>query len=65
MAAVSLGPEPMMRKLGLIYRKDKALSKAALGFIQVILENAGGVIPVASATSAGGPRIVLPKAVSS
>src|SRR5207302_4912054 len=29
--AVSLGPEPMMRRLGLIYRKDKALSKAALG----------------------------------
>jgi hypothetical protein len=24
----------------LIYRKDKALSKAALGFIQVILEHA-------------------------
>jgi hypothetical protein len=29
----------MMRRLGLIYRKDKALSKAALGFIQVVLEN--------------------------
>ena len=28
-----------MRRLGLIYRKDKALSKAALGFIQVVLEN--------------------------
>jgi hypothetical protein len=27
----------MIRKLGLIYRKDKALPKAALGFIQVIL----------------------------
>jgi hypothetical protein len=26
----------MPRRLGLIYRKDKALSKAALGFIQVI-----------------------------
>lgn len=38
---VSLGPEPMTRQLGLIYRKDKALSKAALGFIQVILEHAG------------------------
>jgi LysR family transcriptional regulator, low CO2-responsive transcriptional regulator len=36
--AVSLGPEPMVRRLGLIYRKDKALSKAALGFIQVILD---------------------------
>ena len=31
----------MMRRLGLIYRKDKALSKAALGFIQVVLENVG------------------------
>jgi DNA-binding transcriptional LysR family regulator len=39
--AISLGPEPMIRKLGLIYRKDKALSKAALGFIQVVLDNLG------------------------
>ena len=36
-----LAPEPMIRKLGLIYRKDKALSKAALGFIQVILAHFG------------------------
>ena len=41
LAAISLGPEPMIRRLGLIYRKDKALSKAALGFIQVILDHAG------------------------
>jgi len=34
--AISLAPEPLMRRLGLIYRKDKALSKAALGFIQVV-----------------------------
>ncbi len=40
LAAVTMGPEPMVRRLGLIYRKDKALSKAALGFIQVILEQA-------------------------
>jgi DNA-binding transcriptional LysR family regulator len=40
LAAVSLSPEPMMRSVGLIYRKDKALSKAALGFIQVILDHA-------------------------
>ena len=39
--AISLAPEPMIRKLGLIYRKDKALSKAALGFIQVVLDNLG------------------------
>jgi hypothetical protein len=31
----------MIRKLGLIYRKDKALPKAALGFIQVILGQFG------------------------
>jgi hypothetical protein len=31
----------MLRRLGLIYRKDKALSKAALGFIQVILGHFG------------------------
>jgi DNA-binding transcriptional LysR family regulator len=41
LALVSLGPEPMIRRLGLIYRDDKALSKAALGLIQVILEFAG------------------------
>ncbi len=39
--ALPLAPEPMMRKLGLIYRKDKALSKAALGFIQVTLAHFG------------------------
>jgi DNA-binding transcriptional LysR family regulator len=39
--AISLAPEPMVRRLGLIYRKDKALSKAALGFIQVVLDNLG------------------------
>ena len=41
LAAVSLGPESMMRRVGLIYRKDKSLSKAALGFIEVTLDNAG------------------------
>jgi len=39
--AISLAPEPMVRRLGLIYRKDKALSKAALGFIQVVLDHVG------------------------
>jgi DNA-binding transcriptional LysR family regulator len=43
-ANVSLGPEPMIRRLGLIYRKDKSLSKAALGFIQVTLAKAGNGI---------------------
>lgn len=41
LATLSLGPEPMIRRIGLIYRKDKALSRAALGFIQVILDQAG------------------------
>jgi DNA-binding transcriptional LysR family regulator len=46
--AISLGPEPMIRRLGLIYRKDKSLSKAALGFIQVMIEHAAGEsVPVA------------------
>jgi len=42
LAAISLGPDPMVRTVGLIYRRDKALSKAALGFIEVVLENAFG-----------------------
>lgn len=40
LAAIGLAPEPLIRQLGLIYRKDKALSKAALGFIEVVLEQA-------------------------
>jgi len=43
LSVVSLGPEPMIRRLGLIYRKDKGLSKAAMGFIQVIIDHAGGL----------------------
>ena len=39
LVALSLGPEPMMRNVGLIYRKDKSFSKPGLGFIQVILDN--------------------------
>ena len=35
-----LGPEPMVRQIGLIYRKDKGLSKAALGFIEVTMSHA-------------------------
>ncbi|HBY58270.1 MAG TPA: LysR family transcriptional regulator [Solibacterales bacterium] len=41
LAAISLGPEPMRRRLGLIYRRDKALSKAALGFIETVLDQSG------------------------
>jgi DNA-binding transcriptional LysR family regulator len=39
--AIPIAPEAMTRRLGLIYRKDKALSKAALGFIHVTLEHFG------------------------
>ncbi len=50
-AALSLAPEPMVRRLALVYRKDKALSKAALGFIEVVLKHAG----LAAARSAADP----------
>jgi len=45
--AIPLAPERMIRRLGLIYRKDKALSKAALGFIQVVLEHMREEAPAA------------------
>ncbi|HWB85202.1 MAG TPA: LysR family transcriptional regulator [Bryobacteraceae bacterium] len=51
--AISLAPEPMMRRLGLIYRKDKALSKAALGFIQAVMDNVGDD----EGPSAGIPKV--------
>ena len=51
--ATPLSPEPMLRRLGLIYRKDKALSKAALGFIQVVLDNVGDQV-----RAAGRNRVV-------
>jgi DNA-binding transcriptional LysR family regulator len=50
---VSLAPDPMVRRLGLIYRKDKALSKAALGFIQVILEMSEQSPPAAKDAAPG------------
>lgn len=53
LAAISLGPEPMIRKLGLIYRKDKSLSKASLGFIQVIIEQAGAKLEQGAERAAG------------
>jgi DNA-binding transcriptional LysR family regulator len=36
--AVPLAPMPLMRTLGLVYRKDKPLSRGALGFIEVVLD---------------------------
>ena len=56
LAAISLGPEPMIRHLGLIYRKDKALSKAALGFIQVTLAHAGEEQSAGAGVGTNGPR---------
>jgi DNA-binding transcriptional LysR family regulator len=47
LASVALGPEAMIRSVGLIYRRDKSLSKAALGFIQVTLDHAGKQIGAA------------------
>jgi DNA-binding transcriptional LysR family regulator len=41
LSSIPLAPEGMTRQLGLIYRKDKSLSKAALGFIQVTIDHAG------------------------
>jgi DNA-binding transcriptional LysR family regulator len=38
LVAVRLEPLPMIRTIGLIYRKDKALSRAGLGFIEVIAD---------------------------
>jgi len=54
--ALSLAPEPMVRRLGLIYRKDKALSKAALGFIQVVHDHLGN--QDAPAHKPRAPRVV-------
>ena len=56
LALASLGPEPMIRRLGLIYRKDKSLSKAALGFIEVVIEYAG--VNVGSAAGRA-PRVAV------
>jgi DNA-binding transcriptional LysR family regulator len=61
LAARSLGPEPMVRQIGLIYRKDKALSKAALGFIEVTLTHALKDVVVPKRVSA--PERTAPKVV--
>jgi hypothetical protein len=52
----------MIRKLGLIYRRDKALSKAALGFIQVTLAHFGS--PAAGHVSAAARDTKQPAAVT-
>lgn len=62
LVAMSLGPDPMLRQIGLIYRKDKALSKAALGFIEVTLQHAAidGTRAVARMAERGSERKSLP-----
>jgi hypothetical protein len=51
-----------MRQIGLIYRKDKALSKAALGFIEVTLQYAAidGTHALARMTERASERKPLP-----
>lgn len=56
LVAISLGPEPMVRQLALTYRKDKALSKAALGFIEATLKNSA-VDATAKATARSTERV--------
>jgi DNA-binding transcriptional LysR family regulator len=56
--AVPLLPEPMTRRLGLIYRRDKALSKAALGFIQVVLDNVGNEAGEVESKAKRVPKVV-------
>lgn len=58
MKAVPLLPEPMTRRLGLVYRRDKALSKAALGFIQVVLDNVGDEPGGPEAKPKRAPKVV-------
>jgi DNA-binding transcriptional LysR family regulator len=62
LAARSLGPEPMVRQIGLIYRKDKALSKAALGFIEVTMSHAiheAAAIPKRVGTAERAPKAAI------
>jgi DNA-binding transcriptional LysR family regulator len=60
LCAIPIAPEPLIRRLGLIYRKDKALSKAALGFIQVVQENVtdGAEVEKAKVEKSKFPRVV-------
>ena len=54
--AIRLAPLPMVRTVGLIYRKDKPLSRAALGFIEVVAEFARAVQPQAELAPPLTPR---------
>ena len=54
--AIRLAPLPMVRTVGLIYRKDKLLSRAALGFIEVVAEFARAIQPQAELEPPLTPR---------
>lgn len=56
LAAVRLEPLPMIRTIGLIYRKDKALSGAAIGFIEAVADFARGATLPARPTLEAAPR---------
>ena len=55
----SLAPEPMIRRVGLIYRRDKSLSKASLGFIETIIEHAGCRIQQGRTPTESGSGVVM------
>jgi DNA-binding transcriptional LysR family regulator len=55
LATIQLAPEPLVRRLGLIYRKDKALSKAALGFIDVMIKKSPDEASALNAPVLAGP----------
>ena len=60
--AVALSPLPMMRNLGMIYRKDKPLSRASLGFIDVVAEFARQAQSDGQIKEVGFPPKTAPKA---
>ena len=63
--AVPLAPLPMIRTLGLIYRKDKPLSRAALGFIEVVVDFARRAQSGEADRSSGkGKAVVSPRKAS-
>ena len=68
LVARPLGPESMIRQIGLIYRKDKALSKAALGFIESTMSHAVSEVGKAAKSpaamkSAAGNAVTVNKPV--
>jgi LysR family transcriptional regulator, low CO2-responsive transcriptional regulator len=51
LAAVKLADANMQRDLALVFRKDKALSRAALAFIDIAVKLKTGLVPVGVAGS--------------